>query len=124
VVGCTVKQGSLCGHRLEKFHNCIAYSSRRAKRSNAARAAQESRKMGTAGRVPTNKAMHTAMGIYRVVLGHRSWGGGAAAARRVEQDDAEEQDATVKASEVMMTEAEIATTNATEPDPGSLAPND
>ena len=52
VVGCMVKQGSLCGHTLEKCPNCkgnyITFSSRCAKKSEAARVARQRRKMGTA----------------------------------------------------------------------------
>ena len=43
VVGCTAKQGSVCGHTLEKCPNCkgnhIAFSTRCAKKSEAARVA-------------------------------------------------------------------------------------
>jgi len=48
VVGCTGKQGSLCGHTLEKCHNCkgnhIAFSNRWAKTTEAAWAVWQSRK--------------------------------------------------------------------------------
>jgi hypothetical protein len=53
VVGCTAKQGSLCGHTLERCPNCkgnhIAFSSRCAKKSEAASAARQSRKTGYNG---------------------------------------------------------------------------
>ena len=66
VVGCMAKQGSLCSHMLEKCPNCkgnhIAFSSRSAKNSEAAIAARQSRKPGTAGRAPASEAMHTATG--------------------------------------------------------------
>ena len=80
IVGCTAMQGSLCGHTLEKCPNCkgnhIAFSSRCAKKSEAARAARRSRKTGSAGRASTSEATHTATGTNRVVLGHRPRGGG------------------------------------------------
>jgi len=73
VVGCMAKQGSLCGHTQEKCPNCkghhIAFSSRCAKRSEAAKAARQSRKTGTAGRSPAGKARHTPTWMNRVVLG-------------------------------------------------------
>jgi len=134
VVGCTAKQRSLCGHTLERCPNCkgnhIAFSSRCAKKSEAARAARQSRKTGTAGRAPASKATHTATGTNRVVLGHRPRGGGAADGGRAEGEgemaDAEEEEATGEARDVMMTEAEIATTTATETETevGALATND
>ena len=47
VVGCTAKQGSLCGHTLEKSPNCkgnhIAFSNRCAKKTEAAKAARQSK---------------------------------------------------------------------------------
>ena len=52
MVGCTAKQGSHCGHTLEKCPNCngnhIAFSIRCAKKPEAARAVQQSRKTGLA----------------------------------------------------------------------------
>jgi len=71
-----------------------------------------------------NEAMHMATGTKRVVLGHRPTGGGAADRGMEEKADAEEDEATGKARDVMMTEAEIATTTATETDAGALATND
>jgi hypothetical protein len=75
VQGCIAKQGSVCGHRLEKCPNCkgnhIAFSSRCAKKSGAAKVARQQRKTATAGPAPTSNAMHPAMGTNRVVLGHR-----------------------------------------------------
>ena len=66
VVGCMAKQGSLCGHRLEKYPNGkgnhIALSSRCAKKSAAAHAAGQSRKTGTAQWDCTSEAMDTAPG--------------------------------------------------------------
>ena len=128
VVGCTVRQGSLCGHTLEKCPNCrgnhIAFSSRCAKKTEAAWAARQSRQTGTAGWVPINEATHTATGTNRVVLGSRPRGGGAAGGGREEKADAEEEEATGEARDVMMTEAEIATTTATESEAGALATNE
>jgi len=80
--------------------------------------------MGTAGRAPTNEATHMATVTNRVVLGHRPREGGAAHGGREEKADAEEEEATWEVRYVMMKEAEIATTTATEMDAGSLATND
>jgi len=132
VVGCTATQRSLCGHTLEKCPNCkgshIAFSSRCAKKSEAARAGWQSSTTGTAGRAPTGKATHTATGTNRVVLGHRPRGGGAADGGRAEEEmaDAEEEEATGEARNVMMTEAQIASMTATETETeaGALATND
>jgi hypothetical protein len=93
--------------------------------SEAFIAARQSRKTGTAEQgPPTNEATHTATGTNRVVLGHRLRGAGAADGGREEKTDAEEEEATGQAREVMMTEAEIATTTVTETEAGSLATND
>jgi hypothetical protein len=82
VVGCMAQQGSLCCHTLETCPNCngnhIAFISRCAKKSEAAKAAQQSRKTGTAGQACMSEAMHTVMGTNRVVLGRRPRGGAAA----------------------------------------------
>jgi hypothetical protein len=59
-----------------------------------------------------------------VVLGHLPRGGGAADGGWEEKADAEEAEATGEARDVMMTEAEIATTTATETEVGALATND
>jgi len=77
VVGCTAKQGSLCGHTLEMFPNCkgnhITFSSRCVKKTDATEAELQSRKIGLAGRGSTSAArdMATAMGANRVALGPR-----------------------------------------------------
>jgi hypothetical protein len=119
VVGCMAKQGSLCGHTLEKCPNCkrnhIAFSSRCAKKSEAAKAARQSRKRGTAGRAPTSDAMHTAIGTNRVVLGRRPTGGAAAdrGSEEEEMADVQGEEATGEARDVVMTETETATTAAT-----------
>jgi len=69
------KQGSLCGRTLEKWPNCkenhIVCSSRCGKKSEATKAARQSRKTGTAGQAPTSEAMHMATRTNRVVLGRR-----------------------------------------------------
>jgi len=69
-----------------------------------------------------------AMGTNRVVLGRRPMGGGAGDGGRAEGEiaDAEEVDATGEARDVMITEAEIACTTATETETeaGALATND
>jgi hypothetical protein len=134
VLGCTANHGSLFAHMLEKCPNCkgnhIAFSSRCAKKSEAARAARQCRRMGTAGPAPASKATHTATVTNRVVLGHRPRGGGAADGGRAEGEremaDAEEEEATGEARDVKMTEAEIATTTATETETeaGALATHD
>jgi hypothetical protein len=132
VEGCTAKQGSLCGHTLEKCPNCkgnhIAFSSRCAKNSEAARAARQRRKTGTAGRAPKSQSTHTATGTKRVVLGHRPRGVAAAGCRKTEREmaDAEEEEGTAEARDVMITEAEIAsmTPTATETEAGAMATND
>jgi hypothetical protein len=131
VVGWTAKQGSLCGHTLEKCPDCkgnhIACSCRCGKKSDATRAAWQSTKTGTAGRAPTSEAIHTATGPKRVVLCHRPRGGGAADGGRAEGDvaDAEEEEATGEARDIIMTKAEIATTpvTETETEAGALATN-
>jgi hypothetical protein len=128
LVGCAVKQGSLCGHMLEKCPNCrgnnIAFGSRCAKKSEAFSMVRQSRKTGTAEWAPTNEATHMATGTNRVVLVHRPRGGGAADGRREEKADAEEEEATREARDVMMTEAEITTTTTTETEAGALTTND
>jgi len=136
VVGCMAMQGSLCGHTLEKCPNCkgnhIAFSSRYAKKSEAARGAWQSRQSGTAGRDPTSDALHTATGMNSVVLGRRTRGGAAAEGGSEEEEmtDVQGAEATGEAREVVMTETETATTAATatetetETDAGALATND
>jgi len=94
----------------------------------AAKAVRQSRITGTAGWSPTSEATHTAVAKWtnRVVLGYKQRGGGAAGGGREEGEmaDAEEEEATGKARDVMMTEAKIATTTATEPEAEALATND
>ena len=71
MVGCTAKQGSLCGHTLEMCPNCkgnhIAFSNRCGTKTEAARAAWQSRKSATAGQPSTRGVT----GANRVALGTR-----------------------------------------------------
>jgi len=142
VVGCMAKQGSLCGQMLEKCPNCkgnhIAFSSRCTKKSEATKARRQSRKTGTAGRGPVGKAMHTATGTNRVVLGRRPKGGAAAGGGSEEEEmaddmademaDVQEDEAAGDERDVVMTETETATTAATETETeteaGAQATND
>jgi hypothetical protein len=82
VVGCTAKQGSLCGHTMEKCPNCkgnhIAFSNRCAKKTEAARAARQSRKTGLEG----HASMREVTGANRVALGTRQ-------ARGIRDDEGE-----------------------------------
>ena len=82
VVGCTAKQGSLCGHTLEKCPNCkgnyIAFCNRCAKKTEAARAARQCRKTGLAGQASTRGVT----GANRVQLGTRQ-------ARGIRDDEGE-----------------------------------
>ena len=128
LVGCAAKQGSLCGHTLEMCPNCraihIAFSSRCAKKSEAFRVARQSGKTGTVEWAPTNETTHTATGTNGVVLGHRHRAGGEADGGREEKADAKDEEATGQASDVMMSEAEIATSTASETEAGTLATNE
>ena len=125
IVGCTAKQGSLSGHTLEKCPNCkgnhIGFSSRCEKKSEATEAARRSRKTGTSGLASMSDAAHMATGTNRVVLGHRPRGGRAADGGRKEMADAKELEATGEARDVIMTDAEIPSTTATETEAGALA---
>jgi hypothetical protein len=102
------------------------------KKTEATKGAQQSRKTGTAGRPPTSDAMHTATGTNRVVLGHRPRGGAAADGGSEEEEmaDAQGEEATGEARDVVMTDTETATTAATatetetETEAGALATND
>ena len=120
-------QRSLCGDTLEKCPNCrrnhIAFSSRCTQKSEAFRAEQQSRKTGTGEWIPTNEATHMAMGTNRVALVHRPRGGGAADGGREEKADGDQEESMREARDVMMSEARIATTTATETEAGALATN-
>jgi hypothetical protein len=136
VVGCMARQGSLCGHTLEQCPNCrgnyIPFSSRWAKKSEAAKGVRQSRTTGTAGQAPTSEAMHTGTGMNRVVLGRRFRGGTAAEGGSEEEEmademaDVQEEEAAGEAKDFVMTETESATTAATETETeaGALATND
>ena len=131
VVGCTVKQGSLCGHTLEMCPNSrayhIAFSNRWAKKTEAARAARQSRKIGQAGRASTNVATDVASGMKRVMLGPRPRGTAAdGAGSEVEMTDVEEKEATGETEDVAMTETAntTATETETETETGAPASND
>ena len=137
VVGCTAKQGSLCGHTLEKCPNCkgnhIAFSSRCVKKTEATEAARQSRKIGLAGRVSTSAARDMAMatGSNRVTLGPRPQGvaeGGGDGDEEEMEDVDEEEEAAGGARDITMAEIETATRTATdietETETGALAIND
>jgi len=135
VVECTAKQRSLCGHTLEKCPNSkgnhMALSSRCVKKTEAAKVARQSRKMGLAGHVPMGEAMNIAMGTNRVVLGLRSKGAAAAGGSEEEEmADVEEEEATGEPRDVTMSETEtkIATTTGTkteiDTEAGALATDD
>jgi hypothetical protein len=133
VVGCTAKQGSLCGHTLEKCPDCkgkhIAFSNRCTKKAEATRAARQSRIIGQ--RASTNAATDVASGTNRVVLGPRrkgaaeEVGGGGSEA---EMEDVGEKEATGQAENVTMTETANTTASETEigaeTEMGALATND
>jgi len=126
VVGCTAKQRSLCSHTLEKSPNCkgnhIAFSSRCVKKTEAAEAARQNRKIGLAGRASKSAAWdrETAPGSNRVVGGPRHKG--------VAQGGGDEEEAAEEASDIMIAETETATRTATdtetETETGALAPDD
>jgi hypothetical protein len=59
-----------------------------------------------------------------VVLAHRPRGGGVEDGGREEKADVEEEEGIGEARDARTTEARIATTTATEPEPGALANND
>ena len=58
VLWCTAKQGSLCGHMLERYPNCnrkySAFGRRCAQKTKPSKAAQQSCKRGTGGWAPTS----------------------------------------------------------------------
>ena len=133
VVGCMAKQGSLCGHTLEKCPNWkgkhIAFSNRCTKKAEATRAARPSRNIGQ--RASTNAAADEASGKYRVVLRPQPKGaaeeegvGGSAA----EMKDVRETEATGEAEDVNVTETAnttaIETEIGAETEMGALATND
>jgi len=95
--------------------NHIAFTSRCVRKRNAAKPALQSREAGTAGRVPTSEATHMAMGTNRVVLGPTPSGGAAAEGGREEEEmaDVEQEKAAGQPRDVIMTEKDTATDNAT-----------
>jgi len=135
MVGCTAKQGSLCGHTLEKCLNCkgnhIAFSSRCVKKTEAAEAAQQSRNILLAGleskRAARDRA--TATGPNRVVLGPRPKGVAEGGGDEQEIADVdEEEEAAEEARDITMAETHaanrIATATKTETETGALGTND
>jgi hypothetical protein len=78
VVGCTLKQGSLCGHTLEKCPNRngkhIAFRNRCVKQTEATKAARQSRGIGPGGRASANAATGVASRMNSVMLQHRPKG--------------------------------------------------
>jgi len=96
------------------------------KKTEAAKAAQQSRGIGPAGRASTNAAAGVASGTNRVMLGHRpertAKGGGRSEAELVDAEEAEEMG---EAENVMKTESATmaATETGTETETGALATN-
>jgi len=129
VVGCTAKQGSLCSHTLEKCPNCkgnhIVFSNRCAKKTEAARAARHSRKIGQAGQAPTGATTGVVSGTNRVALGPRPKGTAAeGGVSEGEMADVEEKEATGEAEDVTMTENANTTATAIGTETGAQATND
>jgi len=123
VVGCIAKQGSHCGHTLEKCPNCkgnhIAFSSRCVKKREATEAARQSRKIGLAGRAPLSAAQDMATGSNRVMLGPRPQGvaeGGGDEEEEMADVDEEEEEAAGEARDVTMAETETETATRTTTD--------
>jgi len=118
VVGCTAKPGSLCCHRLEKCPNCrgnhIAFSNRCAKKTEAARAARQSRKIGQAGQASTNAATDVASRPSRVTLGPRPRGTAAeGGGSEADMTDVEEDEAMWETDDFTMTETANTTATGT-----------
>jgi hypothetical protein len=113
VVGCMAKQGSLCGHTQEKCPNCkgnhIAFSSRCVKKTEAAKAARESRRMGPSGRTAVSAAKEMATGTNRVVLGDRLKAAAEGGGSEEEMADVEEGEAAGETKDVTMAETATAT---------------
>jgi len=137
VVGCTGKQGSLCGHTLEKCLNCkendIAFSSSCVKKREAAEAARQSRTIGLAGLAPTSAARDMATGSNRVVFGTQPHGmveGRGDDEEEMADVDEEEVEAAGEAREVTLAETETETATRTASDTkteigmGALATDD
>jgi hypothetical protein len=137
VVGCTAKQGSLCGHTLEKCPNCkgnhIAFSSRWVKKREATVALRQSITIRVAGGAPTRAAQDMAMGLNRVVLGPKPQGvaeGGGDDEEEIVDVVEEEEEALEDAADITMGDAEnetatrTATNTETEIQTGALATDD
>jgi hypothetical protein len=133
VVGFTAKQGSLCGHTLEKCPNCNrrhnAFSSRCAKKREATEAARQNRQIGLTGRAPARAARDMATGSNRVVLGPRHQGVAERGGDEEEMADVNEEEAAGEARDVTMAETETDTATRTATDTkieiatGALATN-
>ena len=113
-MGCTAKQGSLCGHTLEKCPNCegyhIAFSSRCGNKREDTEAARLSRKIQVSGRAPTSAAQDIATGSNRVVLGPRPQGVAEGGGDEEEMADVdEEEEAAGEARDVTLAETETET---------------
>jgi len=97
IVGCTAKQGALCGHTQVKYPNCrgnhIAFSNRCAKKREVTRAAQEDNRREPAGR--TTRGGEAATGTNRITLGKRAEavGGGDRGWSEEKMADAREEEA-------------------------------
>jgi hypothetical protein len=133
VGGCTAKQGSLCGHTLEKCPNYkrshIAFSSRCTTKREDTEAARQHRKIQLAGRVPARAARNMATASNRVVLGPRSQRVAEGGGDEREMADVDEEEAVGEARGDTMaeTKTETATRTATDTETviemGVLAPN-
>ena len=128
-----MKQGSLCGHTVEKCPNCkgdhIAFSSRCVKTREPTEAARLSRKIQRAGLAPASAARDMATGSNRVVLGPRPQGVAGDGGDEQEMADVdEEEEAAGEARDVTMAEIETATRTVTdtetETETGTLATHD
>jgi hypothetical protein len=134
VVGCTVKQGSLCSHTLEMCPNWkgshIAFSSRCVKKREAMEAARQNRTIGLALPAPARAARDMANGSNRVMLGSRPQGVEERSGDEEEMADVDEEEAAGEESDITMAETNTETTTSTATDTeteietGSLATHD
>jgi hypothetical protein len=115
VVGCTAKQGALCGHTHEKCPNCrgnlIAFSSRSTKKTEVRRAAGEERRREPGGW--TTRAGGAAPGMNRITLGRRAEALGGGDSGRSEEEMADARAEEVGEDDITMGESSVATTTAT-----------
>ena len=134
VVGCTVKQGSLCSDTLEKCPNCtknhIVLSSRCGKNTAATYSAQQSRTIWLAGRASMSAAQDMPMATVsnRVMLGPRPEGVADAVGDEEEMADVDKEEQAIGgARDIAMAETETATRTAndteTEIEMGAVATN-